>query len=178
MLVRGDARHGPRPSKSDAANRSRGREPAATEWGIRLNGAIKKRVAQDLVSQPLPSNSRVAIQATFYNSLSRGTQRRKCLALIGSGADQIMMPSAIAEALGIDRDRVCSTNLAGRLNGPDRRLRRPSHRFLSLAGRLSPPCLMSVILSSRNGVNIIGLGGIGCMVPFSTTFSNGRSIAW
>jgi hypothetical protein len=65
----------------------------------------KKRVAQDLVSQPLPSNSRVAIQATFYNSLSRGTQRRKFLALIDSGADQIMMPSAIAEALGIDRDR-------------------------------------------------------------------------
>jgi hypothetical protein len=37
--------------------------------------------------------------------LSRGTQRRKFLALIDSGADQIMMPSAIAEALGIDRDR-------------------------------------------------------------------------
>src|SRR3981081_4713956 len=35
--------------------------------------------------------------------LSRGTQRRKFLALIDSGADQIMMPSAIAEALGIDR---------------------------------------------------------------------------
>src|SRR6202166_3847635 len=37
--------------------------------------------------------------------LSRGTQRRKFLALIDSGADQIMMPSAIAEALGIDRER-------------------------------------------------------------------------
>src|SRR3979411_2368008 len=37
--------------------------------------------------------------------LSRGTQRRKFLALIDSGADQIMMPAAIAEALGIDRDR-------------------------------------------------------------------------
>jgi hypothetical protein len=36
--------------------------------------------------------------------LSRGTQRRKFLALIDSGADQIMMPSAIAAALGIDRD--------------------------------------------------------------------------
>jgi hypothetical protein len=36
--------------------------------------------------------------------LSRGNRRRKFFALIDSGADQIMMPSAIAEALGIDRD--------------------------------------------------------------------------
>jgi hypothetical protein len=36
--------------------------------------------------------------------LSRQNQRRKFLALIDSGADQIMMPAAIAEALGIDRD--------------------------------------------------------------------------
>jgi hypothetical protein len=31
-------------------------------------------------------------------------QRRTFLALIDSGADQIMMPAAIAEAFGIDRD--------------------------------------------------------------------------
>jgi hypothetical protein len=37
--------------------------------------------------------------------LSRGTHRRKFFALIDSGADQIMMPAAIAEALGIDRDK-------------------------------------------------------------------------
>jgi hypothetical protein len=34
--------------------------------------------------------------------LSHGNQQRKFLALIDSGADQIMMPAAIAEALGID----------------------------------------------------------------------------
>jgi hypothetical protein len=35
--------------------------------------------------------------------ISRGNQRRIFLALIDSGADQIMMPAAIAEAFGIDR---------------------------------------------------------------------------
>jgi hypothetical protein len=35
--------------------------------------------------------------------LSRGNHRRKFLALIDSGADQIMMPAAIAEAFAIDR---------------------------------------------------------------------------
>ena len=35
--------------------------------------------------------------------LSRGKQTRKFLALIDSGADQIHMPAAIAEAFGIDR---------------------------------------------------------------------------
>jgi hypothetical protein len=37
--------------------------------------------------------------------LSSGNQTRKFLALIDSGADQIMMPAAIAEAFGIDRDQ-------------------------------------------------------------------------
>ncbi len=36
--------------------------------------------------------------------VSRGNQKRKFLALIDSGADQIMMPAAIAEVFGIDRD--------------------------------------------------------------------------
>ena len=35
--------------------------------------------------------------------ISRGNQRRKFLALIDSGADQIIMPAAIAEVFGIDR---------------------------------------------------------------------------
>ena|ERR1700730_4293009 len=37
--------------------------------------------------------------------LSRGNHRRKFLALIDSGADQIMMPAAIAEAFDIDREK-------------------------------------------------------------------------
>src|SRR5438876_5385531 len=37
--------------------------------------------------------------------LSRATQRRKFLALIDSGADQIMMPSAVADIFGIDREQ-------------------------------------------------------------------------
>ncbi len=36
--------------------------------------------------------------------LSRGSQARKFLGLIDSGADQIHMPAAIAEVFGIDRD--------------------------------------------------------------------------
>jgi hypothetical protein len=35
--------------------------------------------------------------------ISRGNHRRKFLALIDSGADQIHMPAAIAEVFGIDR---------------------------------------------------------------------------
>lgn len=37
--------------------------------------------------------------------LSHGTRRRTFLALIDSGADDIILPAAIAEALGIDRQR-------------------------------------------------------------------------
>ena len=36
--------------------------------------------------------------------LSKGNQKRKFLALVDSGADQIHMPAAIAEVFGIDRD--------------------------------------------------------------------------
>jgi hypothetical protein len=36
--------------------------------------------------------------------LSRGAQKRKFLALIDSGADQIIMPAAIAEVFGIERE--------------------------------------------------------------------------
>jgi hypothetical protein len=36
--------------------------------------------------------------------LSQGQYQRKLLALIDSGADHIIMPAAIAEVLGIDRD--------------------------------------------------------------------------
>lgn len=35
--------------------------------------------------------------------IAKGSHRRKFLALIDSGADQIMMPAAIADAFGIDR---------------------------------------------------------------------------
>ena len=37
--------------------------------------------------------------------LSRGTQKRKFLAIIDSGADQILMPAAIADVFEIERDR-------------------------------------------------------------------------
>jgi hypothetical protein len=37
--------------------------------------------------------------------LSKGKQTRKFLALIDSGADQITMPAAIAEAFGIEREK-------------------------------------------------------------------------
>ncbi len=37
--------------------------------------------------------------------LSHGTQRRTFLALVDSGADNIILPAAIAEALGIDQTR-------------------------------------------------------------------------
>ena len=40
--------------------------------------------------------------------LSRGTQKRKFLAIIDSGADQIFMPAAIAGVFEIERDR-CPT---------------------------------------------------------------------
>jgi len=36
--------------------------------------------------------------------VSKGNHKRTFLALIDSGADQIMMPAAIAEVFGIDRD--------------------------------------------------------------------------
>jgi hypothetical protein len=37
--------------------------------------------------------------------ISRGNVKRTVLALLDSGADHIMMPTAIAEAIGIERDR-------------------------------------------------------------------------
>ncbi len=40
--------------------------------------------------------------------ISKGAHKRKFLALIDSGADQIMMPAAIADVFGIDR-RTCPT---------------------------------------------------------------------
>ena len=45
--------------------------------------------------------------------LSRGNQTRTFLALIDSGADQIMMPAAIAEVFGIDRDECPSRGTMG-----------------------------------------------------------------
>jgi hypothetical protein len=38
-------------------------------------------------------------------AISKGSRRRTFLALIDSGADQIMMPAAIAELFGIERDQ-------------------------------------------------------------------------
>jgi hypothetical protein len=48
-------------------------------------------------------NGRYTKRPIVEVELSRGARRRKFLALIDSGADQIMMPSAVAEVLGIDR---------------------------------------------------------------------------
>jgi DNA-directed RNA polymerase subunit N (RpoN/RPB10) len=45
--------------------------------------------------------------------LSRGGLQRKFLALIDSGADQITMPAAIADALGIDRGTCRRRSLMG-----------------------------------------------------------------
>src|SRR5437660_713207 len=45
--------------------------------------------------------------------LSRGNQRRKFLALIDSGADQIVMPASIADALGIHREQCHPRTLLG-----------------------------------------------------------------
>ena len=45
--------------------------------------------------------------------ISRGGPGRKFLALIDSGADQITMPSAIADALGIDRSTCRPRSLNG-----------------------------------------------------------------
>jgi hypothetical protein len=45
--------------------------------------------------------------------LSRGNITRKFLALIDSGADQIMMPAAIAEVFGIDREDCPQRNSMG-----------------------------------------------------------------
>ena len=45
--------------------------------------------------------------------ISRGGPARKFLALIDSGADQITMPSAIADALGIDRATCPSRPMMG-----------------------------------------------------------------
>lgn len=45
--------------------------------------------------------------------ISRGGPGRKFLALINSGADQITMPAAIAEALGIDRTACSPRALMG-----------------------------------------------------------------
>jgi hypothetical protein len=48
-------------------------------------------------------SGRVTKRPVVEVALSRGNQRRVFLALVDSGADQITMPSYIAEALGIDR---------------------------------------------------------------------------
>jgi hypothetical protein len=45
--------------------------------------------------------------------LSFGTYRRKFLALIDSGADQIIMPAAIAEAFAIDRTACIRRSVMG-----------------------------------------------------------------
>ncbi|MDO8576031.1 MAG: retropepsin-like aspartic protease [bacterium] len=45
--------------------------------------------------------------------LSKGKQTRKFLALIDSGADQITMPAAIAEVLGIEREKCPKRSAVG-----------------------------------------------------------------
>ena len=45
--------------------------------------------------------------------LSKGNQARKFLALIDSGADQITMPSAIAEVFGIEREACPKRGVVG-----------------------------------------------------------------
>jgi hypothetical protein len=45
--------------------------------------------------------------------VSNRNQRRKFLAIIDSGADQIHMPAAIAEVLGIDREKCRTWNSMG-----------------------------------------------------------------
>lgn len=45
--------------------------------------------------------------------ISKGTQARKFLALIDFGADQIIMPAAIAEVLGIDATKCPSRTVMG-----------------------------------------------------------------
>jgi len=45
--------------------------------------------------------------------ISKGSQRRKFLSLIDSGADQIIMPAAIAEVFGIDRNSCTRRSVMG-----------------------------------------------------------------
>jgi len=58
-----------------------------------------------IVSGQMNTDGRYTKRPIVEVELSRGNQRRKFLALIDSGADQIHMPAAIAEVFGIEREK-------------------------------------------------------------------------
>src|SRR3989338_6461432 len=58
-----------------------------------------------VVSGQLNTDGRYTKRPIVEVELSKGNRRRKFLALIDSGADQIHMPAAIAEVFGIERER-------------------------------------------------------------------------
>lgn len=55
------------------------------------------------VSEQLNTDGRPTKRPVIEVEVARGNQRRKFLALIDSGADQVIMPATIAEVFGIDR---------------------------------------------------------------------------
>jgi len=61
-----------------------------------------------VVSGQVNTDGRYTRRPVVEVELSRGAQRRTFLALIDSGADQIMMPAVVAAVFGIDRSK-CPT---------------------------------------------------------------------
>jgi hypothetical protein len=61
----------------------------------------------------LDLNGRYTRRPVVEVEISKGTQKRKFLALIDSGADQILLPAAIAEVLRIDLSTCPRRNVMG-----------------------------------------------------------------
>jgi hypothetical protein len=66
-----------------------------------------------VVSGQVNTDGRYTKRPVIELVASRGSQRRKFLALIDSGADQIIMPVAIAEVFGIDRQDCPARSVMG-----------------------------------------------------------------
>jgi hypothetical protein len=79
------------------------RRPEQRELCSCVNGSMKYKYA--VVAGHTNINGRYTRRPVVEVELSKGAHRRTFLALIDSGADQILMPAYVAELFGIDRSQ-------------------------------------------------------------------------